>query len=379
MNFYKKNNNTYASLGQYLVDRNERGKIYPWPVYKKTSTILSSVMRTRDDFFSNSAILQVENCASCLGFLECCKHKDHPKILFKANFCKNRLCVGCQMRRSLKCYATTIKIMHWILKKHPEMEFVFLTLTIPNVSLENLGQTIDHLFKSWSKLTKRRGVHKIMQGYLRALEITYNHKTDTYHPHFHVLIAVKKSYFQGKYYIKRDKWLELWQEATNQPEITQVDIRKIKSSNSNGELDDDDLAKACAEIAKYSTKTWSTASKNSNRKFLGDKQMELDFGVEGHLWIRGTVQETADTIVELGAALKGRRLLQYGGIMRDAKKLLKLQDGEDADADLINTNEEQNGCKCPVCSGDTKETIYLWDKNVNNYYSHISSVDFQNV
>ena len=101
--------------------------------------------------------------------------------------------------------------------------------------------------------------------------------------------------------------------------------------------------------------------------------------VEGHLWIRETAQETADTIVELGAALKGRRLLQYGGIMRDAKKLLKLQDGEDADADLINTNEEQNGCKCPVCSGDTKETIYLWDKNVNNYYSHISSVDFQNV
>lgn len=367
--------NSSLTGGQILVDRNERGKFYPWKVYKKSSIILSSAMSLRDDFFSNFAIQQVENCSSYLGFLECRKYKYHPKILVQANFCKNRLCVGCQMRRSLKCYATTIKIMHWILKENPDMEFVFLTLTVPNVSLENLGQTVDHLFKSWSKLTKRRGVYKIMQGYLRALEITYNHKIDTYHPHFHALIAVKESYFKSKDYIKRDKWLELWQESTNQPEITQVDIRKIKSSNPNGELSDDDLAKACAEIAKYSTKTWSTASKNSNRKFFG-KQMELDFGVEGHLWIRETAQETADTIVELGAALKGRRLLQYGGIMRDAKKLLKLQDGEDANADLVNTKEEQNGCKCPVCSGDTKETIYLWDKSVNNYYSYISSVDF---
>ena len=36
-------------------------------------------------------------------------------------------------------------------------------------------------------------------GYIRKLEITYNSK-DTYHPHYHVLICVDKSYFRGKIY-----------------------------------------------------------------------------------------------------------------------------------------------------------------------------------
>lgn len=32
-------------------------------------------------------------------------------------------------------------------------------------------------------------------GYFRALEINENHEEDTYHPHFHVLLPVKESYF----------------------------------------------------------------------------------------------------------------------------------------------------------------------------------------
>ncbi len=366
MNSYKRNNKPKSGSSQrVLIDKNERGKVYPWQVYRKTALLLAKAMSLREDFFSKSAVERAEKCASFLAFLECSKHKHHPKKLTKATFCKNRLCVGCQMRRSLKCFATTTKIMHWILKQHPKMQFIFLTLTVPNVSLEELDTTVDHMFKSWSKLTKRRGVKKIMKGYLRCLEITYNHERKDYHPHFHALIVLNKSYFSDKTYIKRDKWLQLWQESTQQPEITQVDVRKVKADT------EDDLGKACAEIAKYSTKTWSTASKKSNRQFMSD-QLELDFGVEGHFWIRENAEKTANTVVDLVSILKGRRLLQYGGLMRDAKKLLKLQDGEDEGADLINTSETETGCKCPVCAGDMQETEYLWDKLTGDYVKHRS-------
>ena len=348
-----------------LVDRNERGKIYPWQVYKQTALLLAEAMTLRKDFFSSYKIERTEKCASFLGFLECQKFKHHPKKLTKANFCKERLCVGCQMRRSLKCFATTTKIMHYILNEHPQMQFIFLTLTVPNVPLEQLDNTIQHLFDSWKKLANRRNVKRIFKGYLRCLEITFNHERNNFHPHFHAMIIVNKSYFSGKTYIKRDKWLEMWQEVTDQSEITQVDVRKVKADN------DDDLAKAVAEIAKYSTKTWSTASKKSNRQFMNG-QMELDFGVEGHLWIRENAEKTADTVVELASILRGRRLLQYGGLMRDAKKKLKLQDGEDKGADLINTTETETGCKCPVCAGDMQETEYLWNKYVGDYAKHRS-------
>ena len=366
LKFCNKNNKPRKAKSQrILVDKNERGKVYPWQVYKKTALLLAKAMSLREDFFSKSAVERAEKCASFLAFLECSKHKHHPKKLTKATFCKNRLCVGCQMRRSLKCFATTTKIMHWILNEHPQMQFIFLTLTVPNVPLEQLDDTVQHMFDSWKKLTKRRGVKRIIEGYLRCLEITFNHERNDYHPHFHALIVVKKSYFQGKYYIKRNDWLKLWQESTQQPEITQVDVRKVKADT------EDDLAKACAEIAKYSTKTWSTASKKSNRQFMSD-QLELDFGVEGHLWIRENAEKTANTVVDLASILKGRRLLQYGGLMRDAKKLLKLQDGEDEGADLINTSETETGCKCPVCAGDMHETEYLWDKLTGDYAKHRS-------
>ncbi len=365
MKFYKNNKPKLANDQRDLVDKNERGKVYPWQVYKQTALLLAEAMSLRKDFFSSHKVERTEKCASFLGFLECQKSKHHPKKLTKANFCKERLCVGCQMRRSLKCFATTTKIVHYIQNEYPQMQFIFLTLTVPNVPLERLEDTVSHMFNSWSKLTKRRNVKRIFKGYLRCLEITFNHERNDYHPHFHALIVVNKSYFSGKTYIKRDDWLKMWREVTNQSEITQVDVRKVKIDNK------DDLAKACAEIAKYSTKTWSTASKKSNRQFMNE-QMELDFGVEGHLWIREDAETTADTVVDLASILKGRRLLQYGGLMRDAKKLLKLKDGEDEGADLINTSETETGCKCPVCAGDMKETEYLWNKHVDDYTKHRS-------
>ncbi len=79
----------------------------------------------------------------------------------------------------------------------------------------------------------------------RKLEITYNKERDDYHPHFHVLITVNKSYFTDKdYYISRDRWLELWQQVTKNSLITQVDVRKVRNTK------DDKVY----EIAKYSAK-----------------------------------------------------------------------------------------------------------------------------
>ncbi|WP_121641029.1 protein rep [Virgibacillus sp. Bac330] len=45
-------------------------------------------------------------------------------------------------------------------------------------------------------------------------------------------------------FIVRDRWLELWQESTNNTEITQVDVRKVRE-NSKKEI---------SELAKYSAK-----------------------------------------------------------------------------------------------------------------------------
>ena len=344
-----------------LVDKSEHGKYYPWQVYRKSAILLAEAMKVYPDLYSKSAIKGAQNCGSHLSFNECAVDKTHPKDLVGADFCRGRLCTGCQMRRSLKCFSTTVKIVHHLQHENPSLQFILLTLTVPNVTIDRLDETVDHMFGSWKKLMNRRGVKRINKGYLRCLEITYNQKRDDFHPHFHALIAVNKSFFTGKYYIKRNDWLEMWRDSTEQPEITQVDVRKVKADTP------EQVLKACGEIAKYSTKTWDSATKKSNRQFLG-RTDDLTYGVEGHLWIRDTPEETAKIVAELSTILKGRRLLQYGGLLRDAKRELKLKDGEDDGADLIHTDEDKiSKCKCPVCSGDLVRTEYAWRTFVGDY------------
>src|SRR5699024_11497002 len=74
-------------------------------------------------------------------------------------------------------------------------EFIFLTLTAPNVPADELNDEIKHYNQSFQRLMQRKEVKQIVKGYARKLEITYNEERDDYHPHFHVLIAVNKSYF----------------------------------------------------------------------------------------------------------------------------------------------------------------------------------------
>jgi len=81
------------------------------------------------------------------------------------------------------------------LKQEENKEFIFVTLIAPNVPADELEDEIKDYNHSVKKLMERKEVKKIAKGYARKLEITYNEECDDYHPHFHVLITVNKSYF----------------------------------------------------------------------------------------------------------------------------------------------------------------------------------------
>ena len=155
----------------------------------------------------------------------------------------------CSWRMSCKD-SLKISILMEHLRKEENKEFIFLTLTAPNVKEDKLEEEIKHYNKSFKKLMGRKEVKSIVKGYIRKLEVTYNSDMssksyDTYHPHFHVVIAVNKTYFKkSDLYINQQRWLELWQEATGNSSITQVDVRKSKSNN----------LKEVYELAKYSAK-----------------------------------------------------------------------------------------------------------------------------
>lgn len=200
-----------------------------------------------EPLISKKMMKLINECGDLLMFLSDFEMKN--KKLYKGSFCKNRFCPMCSWRMACKD-SLKISILMEHLRKEENKEFIFLTLTAPNVIGDKLDDEIKHYNKSFERLMKRKEVKNIVKGYIRKLEITYNSDVssksyNTYHPHFHVVIAVNKTYFKKSYlYISQQRWLELWQEATGDSSITQVDVRKSKSNN----------LKEVYELAKYSAK-----------------------------------------------------------------------------------------------------------------------------
>ena len=341
-----------------LVDRCKSGRERPWRVYKQFSEFLSEAFHHLE---YETLAFRVDRCADRLGFWECMESKEHPKKLKSGYFCKHRLCINCQWRKSMRQYHTSKELALEALRRHPTLKFVFLTLTVPNVPLRGLSDAIDGLFESWRRLRQRKEVKSAVRGYLRTLEVTYNHERDDWHPHIHAVLVLPSGYFKTDLYITQERWLKLWREATRMPQITQVDIRKIKTRKEGVEPLEVGFAEAC----KYGVKPWSTGSKISIKKLMSKRRVPRN--LKGHAWLRETVEETAEVVDLLMAALERRRLVQVGGILRDIKRELKLKDGEDEDADLVNVAGKETGCRCDVCGGDMIEHSYWWNSLLTHY------------
>lgn len=275
--------------------------------------IVENILSNR--FFNKAH--NVLECGSYLSFAHEINELGEVAVngkLHKANFCKDRLCPMCSWRRSYKIFSQVSQIMAEI---HGDYKFLFLTLTIPNVKKEELNSSIDHLMSSWNRFSGYKPIKKILKGYFRALEITYNKETNTFHPHFHVVLAVPLSYGKGDLYIRRDDFLEMWRKATRDKSITQVDIRVCKNKYSKDELKAQNyLSSAVAEVAKYAVK--------SSDYLLEDEQL-------------------TDELVEVfSSALLHRRLVQFGGIFKEVFKKLRLDDAESDNADLVHINDKLN-------------------------------------
>lgn len=161
---------------------------------------------------------------------------------------------------------------------------------------------MDKLFYGYNKLTKKAVFKKVVKGWFRALEVMHNTNRhsksyDTYHPHFHVILQVNPTYFRTKNYLKHNDWIKLWRDVMNLDYDPEVYIEKAKAKNISG---------AVAEIAKYTVK-------------------DKDYIIEHD-------QNLTDELVKtLDAALHGRRLTAFGGMMKEIHKELNLDDTENGD------------------------------------------------
>jgi len=198
----------------------------------------------------------------------------------RSKFCKKRHCIICNRIRTaelIKKYYPTLQ--SWSDKS-------FLTLTIKNPKAENLAYWVNKMHKCFTQIKdSERKAGRPVVG-IRKLEITFNSKENTFHPHFHFILetremaeqiakkwllkmnegvekdsililrikseveANKKDNDSSKQYIKLNNKLE----AIRKTLIADPQFQDIKDADKN----------ACFELFKYFTKMTCSSSKDKN-------------------------------------------------------------------------------------------------------------------
>ena len=199
---------------------------------------------------------KIANCAHTLKADLLIHPELRPEVNLKAaHVCNTRLCPFCEWRRTRAWRARLTDGLTALYGDQPKLRGVFLTLTVRNPRLEDLGATLDHMNKAWSRLIKRSFFPS--DKWFRRTEITITgvpgSNCFSAHPHFHVLLLVRPSYFSTGY-IKQTTWQKEWMDAARLDYPPVVDVRASKKKCGNG-TDSESAAKGSVlEAAKYATK-----------------------------------------------------------------------------------------------------------------------------
>ena len=238
---------------------------------------------------TNKKEQRLRDCASIIQLNE------NGKII-GANFCKNRYCPICQWRKSRKAFAISYNVQKTV-EKTDSLQFLFLTLTLKN--MKDLTAGIDHILQSFKRLQDTKRFRKIVRGFIRTLEITYNNESNEWHPHIHAIIAVDHNYFTDtELYTDYEEWRVLWQTVAHVDYLPQCNIKKISEKEREN---------AVAEISKYMV-----------------KPLDLELS-----------KETEHIYTSLLKSTFGRRLTSTGGVYRVATKIVQKEYDQQCDKEVI--------------------------------------------
>src|SRR5699024_3589981 len=134
---------------------------------------------------------------------------------------------------------------------------------------------------------------------IKLTEGTNNNNDGSYNQHMHVLLCDENAYFRKKEnYITQVEWVNLWQKELQVNYRPVANIKAIKP-NQKG---DKDIQAAIKETSKYSVKS---------SDFLTDDD-----------------ERNQEIVNDLEKGLYRKRMLSYGGLLKQKHKILNLDDAE---------------------------------------------------
>lgn len=313
---------------QVLNDIRKNGKVNDWQGKKVMNVEYADLLQELN-------YKKAQNVRLCGEILKFKKREDGSLKLEQAWFCKSRLCPMCNWRRSVKHSSQVIKIVDEAVKKYPKGRFLFWTLTTKNVFTgDELKDELARMNMAFNRLMDYKKIQKNMLGYLKATEVTVNSIDGSYNQHLHILVFVRPSYFKGTgdNYISQKELTDFWKRALKIDYIPIVNVKAVKPKANKKEKG---VIAAVYETAKYPVKS-------------------IDYLTDNH-------EENLQRVDDLEIGLKRKRLISFGGIFKEIRKELQLDDVETGD--LIKTSSEEDE---ELTTGQVIVARWNWERK--NYF-----------
>lgn len=211
--------------------------------------------------------------------------------------CEDRMCPICSAKASRRIAANARLVIERA-RSEANLRPYMLTLTQKNCDGANLSDRISDMLQAWrSIMHDLKGQKKYVQGYARTVEITIS-KDGSYHPHVHALLLMSAD--TPREMLRARYWARLWQAYMRtqryQGDVVPIcDIRAIRPNRRKGLTD---TSAAAAEVAKYISKSSAILSR----------------------------KDAYEHILNIDAAISGRKLRSYGGVWRRIRADMKLED-----------------------------------------------------
>ena len=134
---------------QRLVDYSPRDK--PWDTHRAQAQHVEGVyLGTQFDRLAG----RIRGCSGFLGF-GWSTDQDTGESRLKlrnAQFCRVRHCPVCAWRRALMWQARFYEALPAIIEEYPKARWLFLTLTLRNCDIHDLGETLRLMNSAWQPI-----------------------------------------------------------------------------------------------------------------------------------------------------------------------------------------------------------------------------------
>jgi plasmid rolling circle replication initiator protein Rep len=300
---------------EYLAEYSANEK--PWDVHRAQADSVTEIYRVGGDEFERLAA-RINDCSQILEYAWVANEETLQTGALKfrlknARFCRVRTCPVCQWRRALMWFGRFLKALDKVLAVNPAMSLIFMSITVRNCQIDDLRSTLRTMGTGWGRFVKKKEFANI-QGWVRTTEITYGAQ-GTAHPHFHILLLVRNSWFK-KAYVTHEKWQQSWRDSARLDYNPQVNVKKVRGR---------DFRSAAAETLKYSVKP-------------GD-------AIDNPDWFR-----------ELTRQIRQLRFIAAGGVFKDA-----FREEDETQQDLLLVDEEKPEDK------EHGRVAFNWEKPVQHY------------